>query len=266
MPSYRHLEPVTGTRLAVFAQPNFGSAFLRLSGEHSPGEFTESYGEVSFALIEGSSLVCEFPLVRWDDSAGLDGTADKDWKRSASGDHVYSWRQSLLASGAQPGTSSFLPAIASEFAFVDDHGGQRPARIQGLVENEEGFFGRIAAEWPMGGFGGYEATLSLNAGAALLGRAGRPGQGVRYLWGLAFTHALWQPGIQFSTEPLKLSIESFWLEDPIDDRRFGDLGLALELPVGAAAFSFGLRLGLTEETEDLVIFVDFASQLFDALL
>jgi hypothetical protein len=52
----------------------------------------------------------------------------------------------------------------------------------------------------------------------------------------------------------------------VDDRRFGELSAALVLPVDAHSFSFGARFGLTDDTEDIVFFVEFASQLFDALL
>jgi hypothetical protein len=103
-------------------------------------------------------------------------------------------------------------------------------------------------------------------GGALLGRPRDSGDSGRILFGAGLTQALAQPGIGWSTESLAIGIETFWVLDPVDDRRFGELSAALVLPVDAHSFSFGARFGLTDDTEDIVFFVEFASQLFDALL
>jgi hypothetical protein len=255
---YRPLPPPTSTRLAYVRHPDSMTSGIRIAMEHAPNEFVRSYTELSFAVGDRTELAFEAPLIRWSEASGRSSS----W----TGDLVLRWRQDLLAAAAGPGELSPWPALSSELAYVDDHGGARAARVPGLVENESGWIARLAADWPFGGFSGREAALHANVGGALLGRPRDSGDSGRILFGAGLTQALAQPGIGWSTESLAIGIETFWVLDPVDDRRFGELSAALVLPVDAHSFSFGARFGLTDDTEDIVFFVEFASQLFDALL
>ena len=232
---------------------------------------THDYGSVEFAsvaeFVPGKRL--RFPTeitwnvdgltafrVEWMPFAVADRGGD-DWEFAGSGELVWGLARRLMPSRED---NELAPALSFHAFGVTPHGGRKPARWPGVVENQEGGFAVLAAEW-----GDDDWSLAANLGAGLGGRVGRPGYGGRVLGGLALTKAFGPTGIGLSTEPVRAGIETHWLRDPIDDRTFGELQLGVSFWVGSVEVQAGWRRGLTSETDDDVIYLGFKSLMFDAI-
>ena len=139
-------------------------------------------------------------------------------------------------------------------------GQPKPPRWAGVVDSNEGYFvlGNVRG-------GSNSQSLALNLGAGGQQQPGSTGYTARYLMGAA-----WNQGIGFNPQAfgeagMRVGLETFWTLAPAEDQDFGEVSLLLGFWVDTAEITVGYRAGLTEESPDWVLFVNFGTRLFDTL-
>ncbi len=254
------LHPVAHTRLEHYGDGDYGGSQIRMRADVHRGEYITSSARLSFGVTEETHVWVELPVLTWDDRG------NQDWDVSETGDTAFGLTQRLAGIQQAVEGGSLMPALAFHVAGVAPHGGRKPARLPGLIEGEETYYALLSAEWALRGFRGRSLTLSTNLGGGLGGHPSRVSRGGRAIGGVVLTHSLGVPGFGLSTEEMKLGLETHWVLDPPGGREFGEFSVGLGVPLGTYELNFGVRFGLTDETEDRLYYIGFGSQLFDAFL
>jgi hypothetical protein len=186
---------------------------------------------------------------------------DGDQDSSATSELIYGLQRRLRPPDSSQSGWPLVPAMSATGFIVSPHGNPKPARWQGVIESQEGYFGVLTSEW-----GNADNNLHLDLGGGVGGRPGEPGHSGRLIGGLGYTLGLASPGFGHSTEPMRLGIETSWVHDPVDDRTFGELGLGFSVWVGTFEIDAGYRRGLTGETHDDVFYVGFRTRFLDTFM
>jgi hypothetical protein len=246
----RGLLPIAGrSRLVTYGDHEEASVDFEMAVEVVDGEHIHLPVKFLFD-VDGQTG----PWVEWH-PVGV--KHDGSWRLSSSGELLAGVHQRISGPrSAQVG--GFQTAFSAEAFAVFPHGGAKPARWPGVVENEEGYFVLGAGE-----IGNEQVTLALNLGAGVGGRPGRTGKSGRVLGGGALTYALQTTGIDYATEPSRVTLESFWTHDPIDDRTLAELSFGVSLWLGVVELDMGYRRGLTDGVPQDVFYIGIRSRAFD---
>ena len=64
---------------------------------------------------------------------------------------------------------------------------------------------------------------------------------------------------------MRVGLETFWTLAPSENQNFGEVSFLLGFWIDTSEITVGYRAGLTAESPDWVVFVNFGTRLFDTL-
>ena len=249
------IRPLTWSRVMTSARRDDGVARFDLAFEGQDDEILRfvNRNEYDFDSVWRTYVVWQ-PLSWVDDGQGSD-------RKSTTGDVRLGvnarWFQGVLP--VADGQALDLEAGVEAFA-VWPTGQPKAPRWPGVVDSNEGYFvvGNVRG-------GNHSQSLALNLGAGGQQQPGTTGYTARYLMGAAFNQGIGFGPHDSGESGLRIGLESFWTLAPAEDQEFGEVSLLLGFWVDTAEITVGYRAGLTEESPDWVLFVNFGTRLFDTL-
>lgn len=248
------LAPAAMSRLASVGERSEGVANTRLSIENAPDEVIRFVNRIDFDFDEDFR-----PFFEWQ-PLSYNKRLDESYKSSTTGDIMLGFNYKLGDVRIGLGGQGYLDARTGIEVFaVFPHGNTELARWSGIIEGEEGFYARGIAE-----FGNEIRSLVLNFGVGAGGRPKRGGKTGRIMGGVAWSEALPILGA-VGEERTRFGLETFWVEDQVGRRSFGEISISISTWFGATELSLGFRKGILKDNEDNTLFLSFATRLLDTL-
>ena len=249
------IKPLTGSRVITSERRDEGVARFDLAFEGQDDDILRfvNRDEYDFDRVFRSYLVWQ-PL-SWvkDDSGSYRSSTTGDVRMGLNGRFF----EGVLPMG--DGEALDLEAGLELFA-VWPTGQPKPPRWAGVVDSNEGYFlvGNVRG-------GSHSQSVALNLGGGAQQQPGSVGYTARYLMGAAFNQGIGFGANDFGETGMRVGVETFWTLAPSENENFGEISLLLGLWVDTAEITIGYRAGLTQESPDWVLFVNFGTRLLDTL-
>ncbi|HHI79146.1 MAG TPA: hypothetical protein ENK02_04135 [Planctomycetes bacterium] len=224
-----------------------GEGRIGIVARHHPGTETSFRTRIHFAATDSIYAWFDLPLgSRVHRPGGI--------RRSGTGDRVLGLELPLQASA--PSMSSPFALSLNLFTVLPNGLSKDPVR-PGIIEGEHGTFASLDLALV------HDPVIwSLEMGTGLAGEPGTPAKGGRIFAGTSLGFRLPGTGWDWSTESSLLQIEANWVEDPVFDRSFQDLGLSLSFPIGTWRIEAGYRRDFGSDRRAGVYYLGFSTGLF----
>ncbi len=224
-----------------------GEGRIGVVARHRPGTETSLRTRIHFAVSDSAYAWFDLPLgSRVHRPGGI--------RRSGTGDRVLGIELPLQSTSPLQ-SQSF--ALSMNLFTVFPNGLRKDPIRPGIIEGEQGTFASLDLALTMD-----PLIWSAEAGAGLAGLPGTPAKGGRIFAGTSLGIRLPGTGWDWSTESSLLQVEANWVEDPIRDRSFRDLGLSLSFPIGTWRIEAGYRRDFGSDREAGVYYLGFSTGLF----
>ncbi len=224
-----------------------GEGRIGMVARHRPGTETSIRTRIHMAVTDSVYAWFDLPLgSRIHRPGGI--------RRSGTGDRVLGIELPLRPTS--PLQNQAFTLSLNLFTVFPNGLPKDPIR-PGIIEGEQGTFASLDLAMTMD-----PLIWNLEAGTGLAGLPGTPAKGGRIFAGTSLGLRLPGTGWDWSTESSLLQVEANWVQDPVLDRSFQDLGLSLSFPVGTWRIEAGYRRDFGPDRAAGVYYLGFSTGLF----